>query len=159
MIGSIEPLPVIGHLGSGEQIVKPALQRSVFYCENTRETFSRNFIEILMTSARISFFDIDRTKIRLLLGTLFALVVADGILSNYLVTHGLGKELNPISQVLISQGNLISVKLLGALLAALILWDIQKKRPKAAMLVTLCAVTLYTGILYWNLLTFVIVQI
>ncbi len=157
MIGSIEPLPVIGHLGSGEQIVKPALERSVFYCENTRENFPRNFVEILMNSTRIFFFDIDRTKIRLLLHILFALVVADGIMSNYLVTQGLGREWNPIAQVLMSQGNLIAFKLLGALLAVLILWNMQKKRPRIAMIATLCAVTLYTGILYWNLLTFVIV--
>ena len=93
------------------------------------------------------------------MGALFAVVVADGIFSDYLVTQGLGREWNPIAQVLMSQGNLITFKLLGALLAVFILWDIQKKRPKVAMLATLCAVTLYTGILYWNLLAFVIAQI
>ena len=40
-------------------------------------------------------------RIKCLLGTVFSLVVADGLISNFLVTHGLGREWNPHLQTLV----------------------------------------------------------
>lgn len=90
-------------------------------------------------------------RIRCLLGTVFSLVVADGLISNFLVTHGLAREWNPYLQTLVIDDNFSLIKVASALLCTFILWDIYKKRPQMAMISTLCIVVLYTGLLYWNL--------
>ena len=98
-------------------------------------------------------------RIRCLLGTVFALVVADGLISSFLVTHGLRREWNPYLQTLVIDDNFLLIKVAGALLCTLILWDIYKKRPKMATISTLCIVVLYTGLLYWNLGVFFVGQV
>jgi len=90
---------------------------------------------------------------RCLLGTMFALVVADGLISNFLVTHGLGREWNPFLQILVGGENFLLIKVAGAFLVALILWDIYQKQPQIAAISSLCVVVIYTGIVYWNLFT------
>ncbi|MFC2063166.1 DUF5658 family protein [Chloroflexota bacterium] len=104
--------------------------------------------------------DIIRTKIKLLLGVLFALVVADGVVSHYLVAQSFGIEWNPIARILLGEGNLfIITKILGALLASLFLWRIHKKHPKLATVTTIGAVVIYTGVIYWNLLVYLMVSL
>lgn len=98
-------------------------------------------------------------QIKHLLGVLFALVVADGILSNFLITEGLGREWNPFLQTLVGEESFLLIKVAGALLSTLILWDIYKKWPQAAIKSSICIVVLYTGIVYWNILTFLIGQV
>ena len=98
-------------------------------------------------------------RIRCLLGTVFSLVIADGLISNFLVTHGLAREWNPYLQTLVIDDNFLLIKVAGALLCTLILWDIYKKRPQMAMISTLCIVVLYTGLLYWNLGVFLVAQV
>ena len=61
-----------------------------------------------------------------LLGTLIALVVADGLLSQFLIGSGLGTESNPLIISWVSDSSFLYLKLAGALLCALILWDIYK---------------------------------
>ena len=94
-----------------------------------------------------------------LLLTLIALVVSDGLISQFIVRHGLGREGNPFLQTFVSEGNFLLIKLAGALLCALILWNIYKTRPRVALISTLSFVILYTGILYWNLGVFLIIQL
>jgi len=98
-------------------------------------------------------------RFRCLLGTLFALVVADGLISNFLVTHGLAREWNPYLQTLVIDDNFLLIKVAGVLLCTLILWDIYKKQPQIAMIGTLYIVALYTLIVYWNLGVFFIAQV
>ena len=98
-------------------------------------------------------------QIKYLLGVLFTLVVADGILSNFLITEGLGREWNPFLQTLVGEESFLLIKVAGALLSVLILWDIYKKWPQAAIKSSICIVVLYTGIVYWNILTFLIGQV
>ena len=98
-------------------------------------------------------------QIKYLLGVLFTLVVADGILSNFLITEGLGREWNPFLQTLVGEESFLLIKVAGALLSILILWDIYKKWPQAAIKSSICIVVLYTGIVYWNILTFLIGQV
>ncbi len=93
------------------------------------------------------------------LSALIVLVVSDGWISRFLVRNKLGREGNPFLQTLIGEEAFIVVKLLGALLCALILWDIYKRRSKLAVITTLCFVVLYTGIVLWNLFVFVITQV
>jgi hypothetical protein len=83
--------------------------------------------------------------------TLVGLVVADGIVSRFLVRYGLGREGNPFLQTLVGQNNFLLIKLLGALLCALILWDLYKRRPRIALTSSLLFVVLYTVVVYWNL--------
>jgi len=97
--------------------------------------------------------------IRCLLGAMFALVVADGLISNFLMTHGLGREWNPLLQTFVGGENFLLLKVAGAFLSTLILWDIYKKRPQMAAISSLCIVVFYTGIVYWNLFTFFIAQV
>jgi len=98
-------------------------------------------------------------RIRCLLGTMFALVVADGLITNYLTTLGLGTEWNPFLRALVGQEHFLAIKIAGALVSTLLLWDIYRKRPQMAVVSTLCVVVLYTGIVYWNLFAFFITQI
>ncbi len=98
-------------------------------------------------------------RIRCLLGTMFALVVADGLISNYLTILGLGTEWNPLLRALVGQEHFLAIKVAGALVSALILWDIYKRRPQMAMTSTLCIVVLYTGIVYWNIFAFFVAQV
>ena len=54
-------------------------------------------------------------QIKYLLGALFALVVADGILTNFLITEGLGREWNPFLQSLAGKESFLFIKITGAL--------------------------------------------
>ena len=92
-----------------------------------------------------------RRQFKYLLLTLVSLIVADGLISQFLVRHGLGYEGNPFLQTFVSETNFLLIKIAGALLCTLILWDVFKTRPKAAFTVTVMATVIYTGILYWNI--------
>ncbi|MDD5082833.1 MAG: DUF5658 family protein [Dehalococcoidales bacterium] len=93
-------------------------------------------------------------RIGYLLLTLVFLVIADGLISQFLTRYGLGSEGNPFLQGLLGRGTFLLVKLAGALLAALVLWDMHKTRPRIALAATLSFVILYTGIVFWNLAVF-----
>ena len=98
-------------------------------------------------------------RIRYLLAILIVLVVADGLISVFLVRHGFGREGNPFLESLIGEPTFMIVKVVGALLCGLILWDIYKQWPKVALIATSCFVVLYSGILFWNILVFFITQV
>lgn len=86
-----------------------------------------------------------------LLGVLIALVVSDGVISHLLVIGGLGREWNFFLQNLVGEEYFLVIKVLGAALCALILWDIYNKWPKLALISTSCFVAIYLGIVVWNL--------
>ncbi len=87
---------------------------------------------------------------RYLLGLLVILVVADGLLTRFLVDGGLAREGNPLLQSFVGENGFIILKAVGALLCALILWDIYRRYPKLALISTSCFVVFYSGILVWN---------
>ena len=93
-----------------------------------------------------------------LLITLVALVIADGLISQFLIRGGLGSEGNPFLMNWVTEPNFIAIKTAGALLCALILWDIYKHWSKLAMFTIVVFVVLYAGILFWNISVFVISQ-
>ena len=93
-------------------------------------------------------------QVRNLLGVLIAVVVADGLLSHFLITHGIGREANPFLQPFIDDTNFLFIKVAGALLSSLVMWGTYKKHPGITLTSILCFVALYTGILYWNLAVF-----
>ena len=89
-------------------------------------------------------------RIRLLLGTLIALVVSDGLITVFLISHGFAREGNPFLQNLIGGQSFLIIKIVGALIAGLLLWDIHKKQPRMALISSVCFVILYAVIVFWN---------
>jgi hypothetical protein len=85
-----------------------------------------------------------------LLGILVAFVILDGLLTRFLVDGGLAREGNPFLQSFVGENGFIALKAAGALLCALILWDIYRRFPRVALIATWCCVAFYTGILLWN---------
>jgi hypothetical protein len=91
-----------------------------------------------------------------LLFLLVALVIADGLITQSVVDAGLGREVNPFLQNLISNGNLIGFKIVGALVCIFILWDIYRRHSNLAVISTVVLIAAYTGIVYWNTFSFVV---
>ena len=102
---------------------------------------------------------IESRKIRLLVSTLIALVVADGLISRFLVSHGFAREGNPLLQIWVGEDTFLVLKLLGAILIAIVLWDIYKHNPKLSYVSTVCFVISYTAIVFWNLYVFFATQV
>ncbi len=90
-------------------------------------------------------------RMRYLLGALSILVVSDGLISHFLISHGLAREGNPFLEPLVGGVGFLVIKVVGAFLCALILWDIYRRWPRLALVSTSCFVVLYGGIVLWNL--------
>ena len=86
-----------------------------------------------------------------LLGLLVAFVIGDGLLTHFLVTGGIAREGNPFLQPLVGEAGFIVLKVAGALLCAVILWDIYRRYPKVALISTSFFVVCYGVIVLWNL--------
>jgi hypothetical protein len=95
-------------------------------------------------------------KIEYLLGTLLALVVADGIISQFLIKEGLGQEINPFLKTLATDSDFLIIKMCGAILCVIILWNLAKRSPRLIFVFSSCVVASYTAILFWNIAVFVI---
>jgi hypothetical protein len=85
---------------------------------------------------------------------LFGAVVADGILSNFLIAQGLGWEWNPLLRDIVGGDELLLLKVCGVVLAMLLLWNIYRRHPLLAAAGSLGALALYVAIIYWNLFSF-----
>ena len=90
--------------------------------------------------------------IRILLGALFAAVVADGIITMYLFHNGFAQEGNPFMVHWVVEDKLLSIKILGGLLAAIYLWNVFRRHPKLSIVFTSILLTGYLSIICWNLL-------
>ena len=90
-----------------------------------------------------------------LLGALFALVVADGVISQYLIMNNLGIEGNPFLTAWVHQDKFLYVKILGALVGVFILWDMYRQWSRLAVSASIVFVIVYTCIVYWNIGVFV----
>ena len=86
----------------------------------------------------------------LLWGALFCLVVTDGIVTQYLITHGIAWELNPFLMGFIDDNTFILTKALGVALAISILWDISKRHYRIALVTSSFFVMFYTLVVVWN---------
>ena len=95
-------------------------------------------------------------QMRYVLSTLFALIVADGILTNFLVNQGLGQEWNPFLKILVGGEQFLLIKVCGAFLIIVIMYEMYRRRPKIASVSSLCFFALYTGIIYWNTFVFLL---
>ncbi len=93
------------------------------------------------------------------LAALIALVVSDGLITQFLVRQEIGRERNPLLQGVVGEASFLVIKVLGALLCALILWDIYRRWPKLALISSWCFVVVYAGIVLWNLSVFFVSQV
>lgn len=100
-----------------------------------------------------------RRQIKYILLSLVILVISDGVISQFLARHGLGYEGNPFLRTFVGEGYFLLLKVAGALLGALILWDISRRHPRLAFISSLFFVALYTGIVFWNLAVFFMGQV
>ena len=91
-------------------------------------------------------------KIRILIGALFAIIVADGIITRYLVHGGFAKEGNPFLEYWVIEDKLLTIKIIGGLLAAVFLWSIYRKHPRLAVVFSSIFLAGYIFIVGWNLL-------
>jgi len=96
-------------------------------------------------------FPVDTYQIRILIGALFATIVADGIITMYLFHSGLAREGNPLMVYWVVEDKLLSVKILGGLLAAMYLWNIFRRHPNLSISLTSILLTGYILIVSWNL--------
>ncbi len=76
--------------------------------------------------------------------------IADGIVTYFLVKHGVGKEVNPFLQQLVDQPTFMIIKVVGVVLCALILWDVYRRHPRLALVSTSCFVISYAVVVLWN---------
>ena len=126
--------------------------------DSSNEHFPSHFVGEYMTSWNISKRLFARNySMRLLLGTLVSLVIADGIISRFLVSHGFAREGNPFLQSWINGDKFLLLKVLFSLLAALILWDMFKHNPRLTYISTTVFVVLYTFIVFWSLHVYFVV--
>ena len=92
-----------------------------------------------------------------LLGILVFFVVLDGVLTQLLINSGLAHEGNPILQPIVGEAGFIVLKVVGALLCALILWDVYRHFPRVGIIAAFVAVIGYGGIVAWNSSIFLMV--
>ena len=91
-------------------------------------------------------------KIRIVLGALLATVVADGVITRFLVANGFAYEGNPFLHFWVGEDTFLVIKLLGGLLATFYLWGIYRRHPRLAISCSSFFLTGYTLIIFWNLL-------
>ncbi|MBI2853744.1 MAG: hypothetical protein HYX87_02335 [Chloroflexi bacterium] len=97
-------------------------------------------------------FRITGNTMRLLLGIMFVLVVADGLITSFLVHNDLARELNPFLRSIVDGPLFIPIKAVGALVSVLIMWHVYRRQPRVALTSSLGLIVAYTGLVYWNLL-------
>ena len=83
---------------------------------------------------------------------LVVLVATDGIITNLLIKSGIAHEGNALLKPIAGTGMFLVIKLAGALLCALLLWDIYRHWPKMAVIASYCFVGIYACITIWNLI-------
>jgi len=96
-------------------------------------------------------FSVKSRTTRFMLYTLFGLIVADGLMTQFLVTNGHASEVNPFLQAWVGQDLFLAIKISGAFLVTLLLWIKYNARPKLIFRFTAVFVAFYTSIVFWNL--------
>ena len=89
---------------------------------------------------------------------LFGVIVADGLITQFLITGGYGFEGNPFLRVWVTRDAFMAIKLSGAFLATLLLWIRYAARPRLVYAVTVVFLAFYVIILFWNLFVFFLVS-
>lgn len=82
---------------------------------------------------------------------LVSLAALDGLISQFLISNGLGTEGNPFMETWVTRDVFPAVKVAGASLCAILLRDINRRRPRFGLISTWCVVGVYGLIVLWNL--------
>ncbi len=99
---------------------------------------------------------IQNRTVRYVLCVLFGIIVADGLISQFLVTGGYGSEGNPLLMSWVGGESFLAIKIAGAFLVTLFLWVKYNASPRFVYTVAVVALGFYTAIVYWNLLAFLL---
>ncbi|MFC1900226.1 DUF5658 family protein [Chloroflexota bacterium] len=91
---------------------------------------------------------------RFMLYTLFCLIVADGLITEFLIANGHGIEANPFLQAWVSQDLFLAIKICGAFLVSLFLWIKYHSFPRLIYSATAVFLAFYTVVVFWNLFVF-----
>jgi hypothetical protein len=102
------------------------------------------------------FLRIESRTVRYTLCVLFGIIVADGLISQFLVTGGYGSEGNPLLMSWVGRESFLSIKIAAAFLVTLFLWVKYNANPRLVYTVAVVALGFYTIIVYWNLFVFLI---
>ena len=97
------------------------------------------------------YFPLGLYQIRILIGALFAAIVADGIITMYLFHNGIAQEGNPFMVHWVVEDKILSIKILGGLLVAIYLWNIFRRHPKLSIAFSSVLLMGYLSIICWNL--------
>jgi len=96
-------------------------------------------------------FHIESRTVRYTLYTLFCVIVADGLITQFLVIGGHGLEVNPFLSAWVGHGWFLAIKVSGAFLATLLLWINYNAKPRLVYTITVVFLAFYTTIVFWNL--------
>jgi hypothetical protein len=91
-----------------------------------------------------------KSKIIYILGALVLLEIADGILTNVLIKKDIAREANPFLVGIAGTTGFMIIKIIGVLLAVVILLDINQRYPRLAFWVAVVFLLVYCGIVAWN---------
>ena len=99
-------------------------------------------------------YHIENRNVRYTFYALFCVIVADGLITQFLVKGGHGWEANPFLKVWVGHELFLAIKISGAFLATLLLWIRYNARPRVVYSVAVVFLASYTSIVFWNLLVF-----
>ena len=103
--------------------------------------------------------DSDKNKFfYLLLILMVALVVADGMVTRFVIKNRLGAEANIFLQEWVQSDSLLIIKLVGSALAAFILWRLYLRSHKIGWILTSFFVSAYLLIIVWNIIVIYFVR-
>ena len=94
---------------------------------------------------------IESRTVRYVLYTLLGVIVADGLITQFLVAGGHGSEANPFLKAWVGQGRFLVIKVAGAFLPTLLLRINYNRKPKAVYTITVAFLVFYTVVVFWNL--------
>jgi putative copper export protein len=91
-----------------------------------------------------------RRKHLILSVVLLCLAWADSVISGFIVKNGYASEANPLLREHVTDSNFGIIKIIGTLLALMILWDVSRRYPRLALVFIQVFAALYTMIVWWN---------
>jgi hypothetical protein len=96
------------------------------------------------------FIDSGNKTIFFLLIAMVTFIIMDGVLTQYLVPNGLVHEANPFIEPLVGHTSFMILKIVGAFLCAVILWDVHRRFPKVGLIASWIAMIGCGAIVLWN---------
>jgi hypothetical protein len=86
-----------------------------------------------------------------LLGLLSGLQILDGLMTRLFVSRGVVQEINPLISILAQASYFPLLKLAGAVVCIILLWQVARRFPRLSSITTIALVVFYTTVISWNL--------